>query len=95
MTSGVQLGSTVDTRSRVSLRSGSHLFDDFDAHAWSSVSLWRWSFHTSPVSDSHLFGAVSPEKYRNLNTPGDDFRSCFRIFGSTADARAHAFVYGF
>ena len=60
----------------------------------SCVSLWRWSFHTSLVSDSHLFGAVSPEKYRILNTSGDDFRSCFRILGSTADTRAHASVYG-
>ena len=33
--------------------------------------------------------------YRNLNTLGDDFRSCFRILGSTADTRAHASVYGF
>ena len=60
----------------------------------SCVSLWRWSFHTSLVSDSHLFGAVSPEKCRILNTSGDDFRSCFRILGSTADTRAHASVYG-
>ena len=51
----------------------------------SCVSLWRWSFRTSLVSDSHLIGAVSPEKYRNnLDTPGDDFRSCFCILGSTA-----------
>ena len=49
----------------------------------------------SVVSDSHLFGAVSPEKYRILNTSGDDFRSCFRILGSTADTRAHASVHGF
>ena len=55
-----------------------------------SVSLWRSSFRTSLVSDSHLFGAVSPEKYRNLKT-----WSCFRILGSTADTRAHASVYGF
>ena len=61
----------------------------------SCVCLWKWSFHTSLVSDSHLFGAVSPEKYRFLNTPGDDFWSCFRILGSTADTRAHASDYGF
>ena len=29
-----------------------------------------------------------------LNTSGDDFGSCFRILGSTADTRAHASVYG-
>ena len=58
----------------------------------SSVSLWRWSFHTSLISDSHLFGAVSPEEYRILNTSGDDLRSCFHILGSTADTRAHASV---
>ena len=56
------------------------------------VELFLWSL----VSDSHLIGAVSPEKYRNnLNTPGDDFRSCFRILGSTADTRAPPSVYGF
>ena len=55
----------------------------------------RQSIHTSLVSDSHLFGAVSLEKYRILNTSGDDFRSCFRILGSTADTRAHASVYVF
>ena len=31
----------------------------------SCVSLWRWSFHTSLVSDGHLFGAVSPEKLQD------------------------------
>ena len=51
----------------------------------SCVSPWVWSFHRFLVSDSHLFSAVSPEKYRNLNTRGDDFWSCFRILGSTAD----------
>ena len=56
----------------------------------SSVS--QWSFHTSLVSDSHLVSAVSLQKYKNPNTLGDDFRSCFRILGSTADARAHASV---
>ena len=49
----------------------------------------------SLVSDGHLFSAISPEKYRNLSTLGDDFRSCFRILGSTADTRANASVYGF
>ena len=61
----------------------------------SRVSLWRWSFHTSLVSDSHLFGVVSPEKCRILITSGDDFWSCFRILGLTADTQAHASVYGF
>ena len=61
----------------------------------SCVSLWRWFFHMSLVSDGHLFSAVSPEKYRNLKTPGVDFRSRFRILGSAADTRAHASVYRF
>ena len=61
----------------------------------SRVSLWRWSFHASFVSDGHLFGAVSPEKYSILNTSGDDFRSRFRILGSTTDTRAHASAHGF
>ena len=59
----------------------------------SSVS--QWSSHTFLVPDSHLFSAASPEKYKNLNTLEDDFQSCFRILGSTADTRAHASVYGF
>ena len=61
----------------------------------SRVSLWRWSFHTSFVSDGHLFGAVFPEKYSILNTSGDDFRSRFRILGSTTDTRAHASAHEF
>ena len=40
------------------------------------------------VSDRHLFGAGLAEKYRNLFVLGDDFRSCFRILGSTAVARS-------
>ena len=60
----------------------------------SCVSLWGCSFHMSLVSDGHLFSAISPEKYRNLEAPRDDFRSRFRILGSAADTRAHASVYG-
>ena len=55
---------------------------------------WRHA-HASVHGGGHFTrpsSAVSPEKYRNLNTLGDDFRSCFRIFGSTADTRAHVLV---
>ena len=62
-------------------------------------SALQWSHALASVyGGGHFtrpFSAVSPEKYRNLNTLGDDFRSCFRILGSTADTRAHAFVHGF
>ena len=67
MTSGVQLESLVRRLSpgvQGSLLSGEvtsmrMLGPSMDTR--SSVSLWRRSFHTSLVSDSHLFGAVSPE----------------------------------
>ena len=83
---------------RVSLKSLSgemtsmHMFGP-SMETRSCVCLWMWSFLTSLVCDGHLFGAVSPETYRILNTSGDDFRSCFRILGSTADRRAHASVH--
>ena len=58
---------------------------------------WRHA-HASVYGGGHFTrpsSAVSPEKYRNLNTLGDDFRSCFRILGSIADTRAHVLVHEF
>ena len=63
-----------------------HMFGPFNEYTL--MRQWRWSFHTSLVSDSHLFSAVSSGKYRNLNTlfPDSWFDSA---------CRAHASVYGF
>ena len=77
------------------------LEDDVRCAAWfnSGYTLTRQSTFPPAVTCSAFAPrssrCLSPEKYRNLNTLGDDFRSGFRILGSTADTRAHASVYGF
>ena len=55
---------------------------------------YTFLFLRSLESDSHLLVLVRLRSTGSRIFPGDDFQSCFRIPGSTADERAHTSVHG-